>query len=305
MIPRSAETVRSAMFGPDKGSANFVSVAESEGVEDLLVYRVQYDGVSRPCGIAEHHLIVVNVGRTVAADCNVGRATLNHLCEPGNLTVIPANTEWNATMGQGAEMVVAAIPKARLAVSAAANFHGIPSLRPLLRAQNAELLSVLTEMTIEHSPHSADEIAWHTLSEELIASFLAGCAAPRCDHVRGRLSSDAVAAINLFLGGNLDGRVSVQDIADAAGQNVAHFPRLFRRTLHMSPHQYVMRLRLRRAKALIARGCELAEAAAVAGFSDQSHMTHWLRRIYGTTPGRLAPPRASRRNIQDLACFDS
>jgi AraC family transcriptional regulator len=291
VTPRPAEIVRHTMFGPDKAPAEFVSVAESDGSEDLLVYRVHYQGVSRPAGIAGHHLIVLNVGPPVPAECHVGSASLNHTSESGNLTVIPAETEWKAAMGHGAEMVVAAIPKARLAVSAASAFDGMPSIEPLLRAQNAELLSVLREMTLADRPNIADEVAWQTLSDELVMRLLGTFGGPEPRHDRGYLSPQAIAAINAFLRDNLDRTVPIDEMADVAGQTPSHFPRLFRRTLQMSPHQYVMRLRLMRARALICRGCPLSEAAAEAGFSDQSHMTNWLRRIYGVTPGQLVRSR--------------
>ena len=39
------------------------------------------------------------------------------------------------------------------------------------------------------------------------------------------------------------------------------------------------------ARALIAEGQPIAEAAARAGFADQSHLTRWFGRYYGITPG--------------------
>jgi AraC family transcriptional regulator len=121
--------------------------------------------------------------------------------------------------------------------------------------------------------------------------FLANYGTPDQPPGRGTLAPPVVAAINRFVAAHLHERISIDELADVAGQTRSHFPRLFRRTLGVSPHQYVMRLRLRRAKMLIAQGCALAEAADEAGFSDQSHLTNWLRRIYGTTPGQLSPGR--------------
>ena len=44
--------------------------------------------------------------------------------------------------------------------------------------------------------------------------------------------------------------------------------------------------RLGLARSAIERGVPLAEAAASAGFADQSHMTRQFKRAYGLTPAR-------------------
>ena len=291
MATSVASVVKQAIFDPERAPARFISVAESDGIEDLLLYRVRYVGISRPGGIAEHHLIIVNVGPPVSADCNIGRANLNHVSMPGNVTIIPSDTTWNATMADGAERVVVAIPKTRLAVAAAATLNEIPVVEPQLSGQDAELLSIIKEMTISDLPHRINGAAWHSLADELIEHFSTRSGATDQWPRRGTLSSAVVATINTFLEAHLEESISINELADAAGQTRSHFPRLFRRTLGMSPHQYVMRLRLRRAKTLITEGHALAEAATEAGFSDQSHLTNWLRRIYGTTPGQLSPAR--------------
>jgi AraC-like DNA-binding protein len=46
--------------------------------------------------------------------------------------------------------------------------------------------------------------------------------------------------------------------------------------------------RLGVARRAIAAGTPLAEAAAAAGFADQSHMTRQFGRAYGMTPGRFS-----------------
>jgi AraC-like DNA-binding protein len=45
----------------------------------------------------------------------------------------------------------------------------------------------------------------------------------------------------------------------------------------------------------IAAGAPLADAAATAGFADQSHMTRHFKRAYGITPGRWAAATAVTR----------
>lgn len=64
--------------------------------------------------------------------------------------------------------------------------------------------------------------------------------------------------------------------------------RQFRSCFGTSPYRYLVMRRLDRARALIAAGSPLCEAALAAGFADQSHLTRHFRRAYGLAPGRWA-----------------
>ncbi len=55
----------------------------------------------------------------------------------------------------------------------------------------------------------------------------------------------------------------------------------------LSPHELRRMQRVATARTLIASGCPLAEAAIIAGFADQAHMTRQLRQMWGLTPAAL------------------
>jgi AraC-like DNA-binding protein len=71
--------------------------------------------------------------------------------------------------------------------------------------------------------------------------------------------------------------------------------RHFRRAFGTSPDRYRTMRRLALARAAIERGLPLAEAAARAGFADQSHMTRQFKRTYGLTPARWTALVAASR----------
>jgi AraC-like DNA-binding protein len=54
----------------------------------------------------------------------------------------------------------------------------------------------------------------------------------------------------------------------------------------MTPHDYQIQIRVRRARTLLLAGCPIAQAAAEAGFYDQAHLTRHFKRITGISPGR-------------------
>jgi AraC-like DNA-binding protein len=127
---------------------------------------------------------------------------------------------------------------------------------------------------------------WHDLSNELLDHLAESYGVGMGRGRRGFLASEQIRRINAYLAPRLEQTVAIDELAEVVAQSASHFPRLFRRTVGLSPHQYVVRLRLNRARELIGAGLPLAEAAIGSGFVDQSHLSYWVRRIYGTTPGR-------------------
>jgi AraC-like DNA-binding protein len=82
---------------------------------------------------------------------------------------------------------------------------------------------------------------------------------------------------------------TLEQLAAVARLSPYHFARQFRRATGLPPHQYVIARRVERAKGLLQAGTDLslAQVAAHAGFSDQSHFCQHFRRIVGVTPGQF------------------
>lgn len=105
----------------------------------------------------------------------------------------------------------------------------------------------------------------------------------------GRMAGTVKARLLAHIEANLDGDLSLAALADVAGMSPSHLKALSRATLGEPVHRYVVRQRVARARALLeAGGLSLAQVALEAGFSHQSHMARWMRRILGTTPAALA-----------------
>ncbi|WP_437695203.1 AraC family transcriptional regulator, partial [Achromobacter xylosoxidans] len=82
--------------------------------------------------------------------------------------------------------------------------------------------------------------------------------------------------------------LSLADLARACGLSRFQVLRAFHRATGMTPHAYQVQRRLLLARHLLRQGMALADTAAAAGFSDQSHMTRLFSRAYGLSPGRYA-----------------
>lgn len=98
-----------------------------------------------------------------------------------------------------------------------------------------------------------------------------------------------VQALN-FIHQNYALDISLADIAAAAHLSTYHLTRVFKKATGMSPHQYLVQVRVNSARSLLTAGAgdrSLAEIAAAVGFSDQSHLTRHFKRVLGVTPRQL------------------
>lgn len=107
----------------------------------------------------------------------------------------------------------------------------------------------------------------------------------------------AIEAIHTRLGEKL----SVDALAEAAGLSATHFRRVFVRETGHSPAEYLRRIRLERAKKLIAAGdLTLTEIALECGLGSSAYLSATFSGAFGVSPGAyrrlLAEGRSSQKN---------
>lgn len=116
----------------------------------------------------------------------------------------------------------------------------------------------------------------------------------------------AVRRVKDFLQSCYAENVSLEELARLANLSPFHLIRVFRKEVGLRPHAYQTRLRLGCAKALLAKGNTIGEAALSTGFFDQSHFTNHFRKVFGYPPGaHLKGIRSKSKYFQDspsLAC---
>src|SRR5262249_19771998 len=104
----------------------------------------------------------------------------------------------------------------------------------------------------------------------------------------GRLSDRRLREVLSFIEDNLSRDISLAEIACVACVSVSHLKSLFRESFGVPVHQYVIRRRLERAKALLGEGkLSINEIALESGFAHQSHLARHMRRVLGVSPSAL------------------
>ncbi|MCA4725428.1 AraC family transcriptional regulator [Mycolicibacterium fortuitum] len=103
-----------------------------------------------------------------------------------------------------------------------------------------------------------------------------------------------VRKVQRHLAADLRRTPALDELATVAGLPRFQLLRAFRRETGVTPHGYLLQLRLQCAQQLLTAGHTVAHAAAESGFYDQAHLHRHFRRAFAATPGRFG-----RKNVQD------
>jgi len=117
----------------------------------------------------------------------------------------------------------------------------------------------------------------------LVRRHGAGARVPSAPRDRTRLA----AAVALVRDRHAD-RLTLDEMAAEVGLTPFQLIGLFKRAVGLTPHAYLVQIRLEAAMRQLRAHRPIAEAALTAGFYDQSALTRHFKRSYGITPQQYA-----------------
>ena len=106
-------------------------------------------------------------------------------------------------------------------------------------------------------------------------------------HRRGGLASWRLRRATQMMSETLGEGLALSRLAQECGLSTRHFARAFRQSTGVSPHRWLLRHRVERAKELLRQpALPLALIASRCGFADQSHFTRVFSREAGVSPSQ-------------------
>ena len=97
-----------------------------------------------------------------------------------------------------------------------------------------------------------------------------------------RSTAKGVRCVREHIDANIELRISVEALAKLANLSVCNFVRVFKQSVGLTPHDYLIRRRVERTKELLSgTDLSLSEIALAAGFADQSHCARRFRQHVG------------------------
>ncbi|HDR9106205.1 TPA: helix-turn-helix transcriptional regulator [Burkholderia vietnamiensis] len=239
---------------------------------------------------AEHHRIGVHVGSPVRADCVCDGERVSRIQAHGDVDVIPAGLPGRWTDSADCRVLYIALSDTfvRSTFEQLELKPAHAQIRRRLQVRDPRLQHIAWALAAELDASDASDPLY---AESLCTALVARLADSR-PALRERtpmLTPKAASRVIDYVEANLERRMTLAELAALVSISVPHFKVLFRATLGMPVHQYVVRRRVERAKTLLLEGrLSISQIALEAGFAHQSHMANWMNRVLGATPTEIA-----------------
>jgi len=137
----------------------------------------------------------------------------------------------------------------------------------------------------------ADRLYVSSLVTDLAAGLLrrhSRSSSPPALPPRGGLTRAQAKRVVEYIETNLSNELTLAELAGIASLSPYHFARMFKQTMGVAPHRYVLERRIERAKArLRSANARLVDVSLSTGFCGQSHFTTAFRRLVGATPAEF------------------
>jgi AraC family transcriptional regulator len=102
---------------------------------------------------------------------------------------------------------------------------------------------------------------------------------------KGGLGSARLRRIKELVHARIEDDLGLDEMAQSVGLSTAHFARMFRKSTGETPHQFVLRQRIERAKAMLrAPSARVLDVAVACGFKTQQHFAQVFRDVCRVSP---------------------
>ena len=235
-----------------------------------------------------HHFISFQMSQ-VRVEHRMAGQVVCHEGSAGSLTINPAGFNCAVDADDSIETLSVTIDPAWLTLAAAEGSERQAELVERMWGYDHSLLALARTLAFESTEDFPNgPLFWNEVASRFIDRLVVRYTAALPFRARGMLSNDVLKRLKDYILAHLDEPIEVAVLAGIAARSPFHFTRLFTQSVGLTPHRYVVHLRLRRAVELVRDGrLGLAEIAARTGFADQSHLSRWVRRVHGVSLTQL------------------
>src|SRR5215831_12401755 len=197
----------------------------------------------------------------------------------------PSWEQWIGTAD--VEHLIVSISDASL-TAACDGAAGSVELHPRWKMTDARLSSLLAAVDSERvAGFPIGRLFLDSVEQALAVALVNGYAAGQrpVRTYRGGLSPARLRRVKELVHAKMEDELSLGELAQSVGLSTAHFSEMFRKSTGQTPHQFVLRLRVERAKEML-RSAEsrVLDVAVACGFKTQQHFARVFRQLCGATP---------------------
>lgn len=108
--------------------------------------------------------------------------------------------------------------------------------------------------------------------------------------VRPEQAIQRIERVAQFIHDNFKHPISLDDMCSAANLSGSYLIRAFEQRYHMTPHAYLINLRIQHARNRLKAGSLIVDVAHELGFADQAHFQRVFKKHLAATPGQYRLP---------------
>lgn len=247
------------------------------------------------------HVLVYHLSGNPDVERRVRGRVTGYRSRVGSVTFMPRNSESEWRLGGNTQVIHLYLPDALLQAHAREYLESeeCPEIVDFFAVMDPWLDGLFRMLASETPPTALKGVSLETLLLDQMQSLLVqhllshytrkgerqelhgGAKQPA-----GKLRPSVVKHINQLIAERLSEDICLQDLAEVACMSKNYFLRAFRETVGQTPYNYVMAMRIERARTLLKLEAELpiAEIARRTGFKNLSHFSTAFRKIVSVTP---------------------
>lgn len=247
----------------------------------------------------DDQLIILHLDGPVTVNRRIRNGESSRLIPPGGLFMIPGGMDFGVRLGGTLLTLHLYLRRALIQEVAQSIGPSDPTRVELLpRIGDSDPLVERLMLGVRDALHDGGPTAEpyvDYLGRAIAARLIRGHSSRSpVDHAVAKLGRGQLGRAIDFMQANLESSINLSAIAGATGLSPSHFARQFRATLGVAPHQYLMRIRIERAKRMLTEtDTSLVTVAFACGFANQEHLTRVFKRGCGITPAAYRRTRRS------------
>ena len=217
--------------------------------------------------------------RTTRTDCNVGYGHKGAIC------LLPENSDSSWSVNGGINLFHFYFSDKAIRRFVAKTHDIEPSLvqiPELVFYNDANLKKTMHQLiqAVSDESHLKKETSIVKLFNVLLSNCLT---LNKKRYSSGGLSPSINRKLKEYMQDNLNQNISLKSLSSQVGLSEFHLQRMFKQTNGISPHDYLIEIRIDKIKSLLG-SLPLSQLSVECGFSHQSHMQRTFKQRVGITP---------------------
>jgi len=238
-------------------------------------------------------IVSIHVGPSVQVACRRGGSSFRGTAVHGDIEIIPAYTPgtWEIKQRDNCFLLSISPKLLNLAIEQIDVEPRRVEIRNIFQTRDVQLEHIGWALKAEmEAGYPCGRLYLDSLAMSAVARLVrchSSLPVEQPKQMRG-LSGRRLKDVLGYIEDNLSQDLSLSDIAAVARISVSHFKSLFRESVGIPAHQYLIRRRVERARSLLGEGkMSISQIAFETGFAHQSHLARHMRRLLGVSPKAL------------------